>query len=308
MALQITITEEKDIVILHLVGRIDSFSIEELNAGFEKVMKTGRKRILLVLKDLEYINSRGMGVLISFLKWVKKVGGLVKVAEVPLHIMQLLNLLGLDGLTLIYDSTSDAVESFRRRQATEEPGEEPEAPATAEVPAKGADAIGRPKTTILLIGVCALLLLAGIILFLRGEWRGGPAVDLGPLERRLQRMEERLGRLENQGQAARQVDKRVQDLGRQLSGRVDELAREVEKTKKAPETVKPAQEPTAGKEAGQKRREMRSHSVRPGDSLIRIARRYGIPLSELCRLNRLDPKSPIRPGQKLLVGPADPGV
>jgi anti-anti-sigma factor len=305
MALQITITEEKDIVILHLVGRIDTFSIEELNAAFEKVMKTGRKSILLVLKDLEYINSRGIGVLISFLKWVKKVGGLVKIAEVPLNIMQLLNLLGLDGLTLIYDTTSDAVESFRRQQATEEAREATETPATAEVLTRASDIRERPKTTLFLIGFCALLLLACIVLLLRVEWRSGPAVDLGPIEKRLHMMEEKLGRLETLGQGAQQVDKRVQDLGRQLSRRVDELAREVEKAKKGPETVKPAEEPSAKKDTAQKRREMRSHGVRQGESLIRIARRYNLSLAELCRLNRLDPKSPIHPGQKLLVGPAD---
>ncbi|MEW6667837.1 MAG: STAS domain-containing protein [Thermodesulfobacteriota bacterium] len=302
MALQITITEERGVVVLHLVGRIDSFSIEELNAGFEKVMKTGRKSILLVLKDLEYINSRGMGVLISFLKWVKKVGGLVKIAEVPLNIMQLLNLLGLDGLTLIYDSTSDAFESFRRQQATEAPREEP-----AEAPAAAPIAGGRPKTALLLVGFCGLLLLAAIALLLKVEGRGAPGVDLGPLEKRLTRMEERLGRLEIQGQGAQQVEKRVQDLVRQLSGRVDELAREVEKARKGPESVKPPEDPPARKEQIQKRGDMRSHWVRPGESLIRIARRYGITLAELCRLNRLDPKAPIRPGQKLLVGPSDSG-
>ena len=76
------------------------------------------------MKDLEYINSKGLGVLISFFKWVKKVGGLVKIAEVPLNIMQVLNLLGLDGLALIYDSSSDAKESFRRQQVKEARPEE----------------------------------------------------------------------------------------------------------------------------------------------------------------------------------------
>jgi LysM repeat protein len=43
------------------------------------------------------------------------------------------------------------------------------------------------------------------------------------------------------------------------------------------------------------------HVVRGGDSLSEIAKRYGITVGELCRLNEITPNTIIRPGQKLLV-------
>jgi LysM repeat protein/biotin carboxyl carrier protein len=43
------------------------------------------------------------------------------------------------------------------------------------------------------------------------------------------------------------------------------------------------------------------HEVQSGDSLYLIARKYGLSVDELCRLNNMHPRQIIRPGQKLLV-------
>jgi LysM repeat protein len=45
----------------------------------------------------------------------------------------------------------------------------------------------------------------------------------------------------------------------------------------------------------------RYHKVRPGETLYRIAKRYGISVSELCRLNSISLNQAIHPGQKLLI-------
>ncbi len=45
----------------------------------------------------------------------------------------------------------------------------------------------------------------------------------------------------------------------------------------------------------------RIHVVRSGDTLSGIAKRYGVTTTALARANGLDPKRPIRPGQKLVI-------
>lgn len=302
MALQITISEEKDIVILALAGRIDSFSIDELNAGFDKVMKTGTKSVLIVMRDLEYINSRGIGVLISFFKWIKKVGGMVKIAEVPLNTMQVLSLLGLDGLTLIYESSSDAIASFRRRHLSEEKPEETRLLSDNVNPPPPAEAQRRSRIPYPWIAGGAMLLLI-VALFLLTVKRGTPGVDLRSIEGKLGDLQERVLRMEKERAGIADVSSRIQDLKRQFSMRMDELGREVEIIRKGGGAgqAKQAQEPAAGKDTGRKR-EMRHHSVRSGESLYRIARRYAISMAELTRLNNLPPNRPIYPGQKLIVG------
>ena len=301
MALKITISEEKDITLFELAGRIDSFSIDELNSGFNKVMKTGKKNILLIMKDLEYINSKGLGVLISFFKWVKKVGGLVKIAEVPLNIMQVLSLLGLDGLALIYDSSSDAKESFRRQEVKESKPEEYE-------PSERMDTVMEPpsykgsKMPFILLGAGFLaLLVVAVFLINRGPTKTA-SVDLRPLHSKLDLLEDRLIRLEGDDKDLSQLRMNIAGLKNSLSKRLDQLSEDVDKLKME---LKDAREKTLvsipPKGGESQTNVVRYHKVSNGESLYRIGRRYGISISELCRLNNLNPKKHIYPGQKLRV-------
>ncbi|NIR17928.1 MAG: LysM peptidoglycan-binding domain-containing protein [Desulfobacterales bacterium] len=43
------------------------------------------------------------------------------------------------------------------------------------------------------------------------------------------------------------------------------------------------------------------HRVQQGETLYGIAKKYGISLAELCRLNQISTGQAIKPGQKLLV-------
>ncbi len=49
------------------------------------------------------------------------------------------------------------------------------------------------------------------------------------------------------------------------------------------------------------------HVVRRGDTLWKIARRYGVGIGQLARWNRIDPRRPLRPGQRLRIRVADAG-
>ncbi len=49
----------------------------------------------------------------------------------------------------------------------------------------------------------------------------------------------------------------------------------------------------------------RIYVVRPGDNLSAIARRFNVPVTALLIWNRIKPRDPIHPGQKLIVHPAD---
>jgi hypothetical protein len=55
-------------------------------------------------------------------------------------------------------------------------------------------------------------------------------------------------------------------------------------------------------------REERVYVVRPGDSLSTIAEKFDIPLQVLLIQNRLDPRQPIHPGDKVIIYPDDGGA
>jgi len=61
--------------------------------------------------------------------------------------------------------------------------------------------------------------------------------------------------------------------------------------------------PTVDGEATTRDAQGRRHVVRRGDTLSAIARRYDVALRELFRLNGLDGRSVLRPGQELRIDP-----
>ena len=308
MALRMTITEDRDVVIVALSARIDSFAIEELYEGFEQVKKTGKRNIVLMMRELEYINSRGIATLISFFKWAKEEGRSVKLAQVPKNIMQLLSLLGIEKLTSIYDTLPEAIESFEQDLAEEL--HEEAATLNEEGPSRRGFAQRQKSRTPLVLAGAAVLVLALVVLFFL--WQGekkGPEVDLQPLLKKIGLIEERIAKLESRGKETPQIQEKVDSLSRNLNERLSHLEKDINQIKeeaaagkKRAEVSQPASPAPAPPRSPAKPGATRTHTVAPGENLYRIALRYGLSMEELRRLNNLRPDQSIQLGQKLNVG------
>ena len=310
MALRMTITEDRDVVIVALAARIDSFAIEELYEGFEQVKKTGKRNIVLMMRDLEYINSRGIATLISFFKWAKEEGRSVKLAQVPKNIMALLTLLGIEKLTSIYDSLPEAIESFEQYVAQEMLSEKEAALNEEGQSRKGfAPRQNSRKSLILAVAAVLVLVLAALFFLSQGE-KKGPEMDLQPLLKKLVLLEERMAKLESRGKEAPQIQEKLDSLTRNLNERLSHLEKDINQIKEEaasgkrnaelspPPSPPPAPPPRLPVRPGT----TRFHTVAPGENLYRIALRYSLSVEELRRLNNLSPDQSLHVGQKLNVG------
>jgi anti-anti-sigma factor len=311
MALRMTITEDRDVVIVALAARIDSFAIEELYEGFEQIKKTGKRNIVLLMRDLEYINSRGIATLISFFKWAKEEGKSVKLAQVPQNIMALLTLLGIEKLTSIYDTLPKAIESFEEDLAQEAPPEE-----VAILDQEGQSRAGsapRPnsKRALLLAGAVVVVLVLVELYFLVQGAKKGPEVDLQPLLKRIGLLEEKMAKLEGKGRDLPQVQENLDSLTKNLNERLSHLEKDINQIKeeatsgkKKTELAQPtAPGPAAPPRSPEKPGGTRFHTVAKGENLFRIALRYNLTVDELRRLNNLKPDQSLQVGQKLKVAP-----
>jgi anti-anti-sigma factor len=311
MALRMTITEDRDVVIVALAARIDSFAIEELYEGFEQVKKTGKRNVVLMMRDLEYINSRGIATLISFFKWAKEEGRSVKLAQVPKNIMALLTLLGIEKLTSIYDTLPEAIESFEQDLVQEELPEE-----VAILNEQGENKRGfaprqNSRKSLVLAGLAVLVLVLIVLYFMGQGEKKGPEVDLQPLLKRIGLLEERVAKLESRAKEAPQVQEKLDSLTRNLNERLSYLEKEINQIKeeaasgkKKPEVGQPAAPaPAPSPRSPAKPGATRVHTVAPGENLFRIALRYNLSVEELRRLNNLKPDQSLQVGQKLIVAP-----
>jgi anti-anti-sigma factor len=313
MALRMTITEDRDVVIVALAARIDSFAIEELYEGFEQVKKTGKRNIVLMMRDLEYINSRGIATLISFFKWAKEEGKSVKLAQVPQNIMALLTLLGIEKLTSIYDTLPEAIESFEQDLAREALPEDVAILNEEGQSRRGSARKQHSKRSLLVAGAIVLVLLLVVLYFFGQGEKKGPEVDLQPLLKRIGLLEERMAKLENKGKEVPQVQEKLDSLTKNLNERLSHLEKDINQIKEEaasgkkkaditqPAAPVPAPQPRSPAKPGGSR----FHTVAPGENLFRIALRYNLTVNELRRLNNLKPDQSLRVGQKLDVGPGN---
>jgi LysM repeat protein len=182
--------------------------------------------------------------------------------------------------------------------------------------------IGRRRTSLdlksqgwgIVFGGVGVLLLITIFILISGGDDKGSSEDLNlikagitQMDKRIQRIddvEKRASYLEAEVKGLKQSMSKIERTGGSLKKGLDELTQKMDRLQRGtgPPTVKKGTKPTIKKEPiSQEKRQY--HIVRSGDTLYRIAIKYGISLSELRRINNLTPNQDIYPNQKLLVTP-----
>jgi len=150
-------------------------------------------------------------------------------------------------------------------------------------------------------GIGIVLLIAVIAFFLLGR-RGDNAEELASIQAGLNRLEERMADLTTLEERMSRLEglKGLKGLGG-LEDKVIRLEREAKRLEQEINKIAAREVTSAPKQAAPEVKQ-RYHTVRSGESLYSIAKKYGISTERLCQLNKITPKKSIRPGQKLLVG------
>lgn len=104
--------ESGDVVIFDINGEIDLYNAPEIKEKIKEEMNNGKVNIIINLDKVSYIDSSGIGVLISSLSNLKKVGGALKLINVYASVRKVFELTKLTSFFDIYDSEADALAAF----------------------------------------------------------------------------------------------------------------------------------------------------------------------------------------------------
>lgn len=108
--MEISTVQFKRCAMVNSSGRIDSSTAPELQDTFNNLMEDGQYRLVFNMKDVSFISSAGLRVLISTQKNCKRYNrGELVLANVPDNIMAAMELAGFTALFRIFDSEVDAV-------------------------------------------------------------------------------------------------------------------------------------------------------------------------------------------------------
>ena len=103
-----------DVTVLDMSGKI---TIGEgsvaLRTAVRRLLEEGKKRILLNLSGVSYVDSSGIGELVSSYTAINKEGGQLKLLNLTQKIQDLLTITKLLTVFDVYDSEADALNSFK---------------------------------------------------------------------------------------------------------------------------------------------------------------------------------------------------
>jgi len=108
----VTIRQAGPISLLDVAGRLTSFEIGALRDSISRLLKQGRKNIVLNLSDLEYLDSSGIGELARIYVSVVKADGQMKVVGLSPKVEEILKITQLYQVFPEFPSEEAALESF----------------------------------------------------------------------------------------------------------------------------------------------------------------------------------------------------
>jgi anti-sigma B factor antagonist len=110
--MEITQRENGGIVIMDIQGEIDLYNAPEIKDNIQKLIEAQKYNIIINLEKVSYIDSSGIGALISSLSNLKKYQGGLKIINVYASVKKVFELTKLTSFFEIYDSEEEALSKF----------------------------------------------------------------------------------------------------------------------------------------------------------------------------------------------------
>ena len=118
----VTIRQAGPISLLDVSGRLTFFEVGALRDSISRLLRQGRKNIVLNLSALQYLDSSGIGELAKIYVSVVKASGQMKVVGLSPKVEEILKITKLHQVLPEFSSEEEALRSFPeasgRREAT----------------------------------------------------------------------------------------------------------------------------------------------------------------------------------------------
>ena len=106
------VTKQDDVTVLDVEGQLIVGNRQELKQKVLEELENGERRFLIDFDRTGYIDSSGLGVLVSLSKKIREQGGELRLANLNDDLRTLFELTKLDTLFQISSSRDEALSSF----------------------------------------------------------------------------------------------------------------------------------------------------------------------------------------------------
>ena len=111
--MEITTNESGSVMVLYLNGRLDLASGAGLKEQIKSFMSEQKCSLHLNLKDVDFINSSGLGVLVSIMKEIRMQKGRLTLSNMASYVKEIFEITQLSHIFEIYETEEEAVRSYQ---------------------------------------------------------------------------------------------------------------------------------------------------------------------------------------------------
>lgn len=111
--MEITMKDEGQVSIAILKGRLDLASGTKLKEELKKTFDRDKNMFHLNLKDVEFINSSGLGSLVSIMKEIRLRKGRLTLSNLASYVKEIFEITQLSHIFEIYETQEEALSSYQ---------------------------------------------------------------------------------------------------------------------------------------------------------------------------------------------------
>lgn len=112
--MEIIVNEQGNVCILNLKGRLDLASGSSLKEEVKKLFDQEKTSIHLNLSEVEFINSSGLGSLVSLMKETRVKKGRLTLSNMANYVKEIFEITQLSRIFEIFDTDAEALASYQQ--------------------------------------------------------------------------------------------------------------------------------------------------------------------------------------------------
>ena len=111
--MEINVREETNVTILTLKGRLDLATGSALKEQIKQLLEKEKTAVHLNLGDVEFINSSGLGSLVSIMKEIRLRKGRLTLSNLASYVQEIFEITQLSHIFEIYATEQEALNSYQ---------------------------------------------------------------------------------------------------------------------------------------------------------------------------------------------------
>lgn len=111
MEVSFEVKQHGDVPVLAVAGEIDVYTAPKLREQLLELSHTGKMTVVADLTDVSFVDSTGLGVLVSGLKRFREAGGDLRLVVTQPQILKVLEITGLSTVFVVHPTVDEAVGS-----------------------------------------------------------------------------------------------------------------------------------------------------------------------------------------------------